>query len=294
MSYNSTIASGVADQQTGSARVNRVSSIFRGSVALRRKKMHFISCFTARRAFSLLGAVVATSLTASLASANSGALLPLDQYQAGTEQVQNTIVTNGSFESVTGNQPNGWTLPAGQSFKVGTPTGANTSNAVNGNFAAQGPLQSAVQRNGYNQTVTLQPNTDYVLSAYLWNFSDQTNGNFDLALVELKGSTNGTKNVALAPSDTFYSNPPINGARGVFAYQSFNSAQLSGTVNLQVAFEYDSGFPFPHGPDVLGQIDNVAITPAGQFAPPVAVPEPASLSLLLGTGAVLGMRRRKA
>src|SRR3954447_5949422 len=38
---------------------------------------------------------------ASHALGNSGTLLPLDQYQAGTEHVQNTIVTNGNFENST-------------------------------------------------------------------------------------------------------------------------------------------------------------------------------------------------
>jgi hypothetical protein len=226
---------------------------------------------------------------------NSGVLLPLDQYQAGTEQVQNTIVTNGRFESVVANQPTGWTLGAGQNFKAAAPVGPNTSAAVNGNFTAQGPLQSAIQRNGYTQTVTLAPNTDYVLSGYLWNFSDQTNGNFDLALVEVTGSTSGVKTVSLAPLDSNYSIPPIDGSRGVFGYKTFNSAQLSGTVTLQVAFEYDANFPFPHGPDVLGQIDNVAITPQDQFVPPVAIPEPTATSLAMaGACIMLRGRRRRA
>ena len=32
--------------------------------------------------------------------------------------------------------------------------------------------------------------------------------------------------------------------------------------------EYDANFTFPHGPPILGQIDNVAITPTSQFSPP--------------------------
>lgn len=222
-----------------------------------------------------------------LAHANSGALLPLDQYQAGTEQVQNTIVTNGKFETTVANQPAGWT-PLG-TFQSATPVGANTSPAVNGSFAAQGPLGSAIQRNGYLQTVTLAPNTDYFLSGYAWNFSPQ---NFDLVLVELSDGVN-IRNFSLAPLDNG-TGPLIDGSRGVFGYKSFNSSFFtSNTLTLGVSFEYDAGFPFPQGrPLISGQIDNVAITPANLFAPPTAVPEPASLGAIALAG-IVAMRRRR-
>jgi hypothetical protein len=225
---------------------------------------------------------------ASVAQANSGTLLPLDQYQAGTEQVQNTVVTNGTFENTTAGQPAGWT-PIG-TFQSATPVGPNTSPAVNGSFAAQGPLGSATQRNGYTQTVTLAPNTDYFLSAYLWNFSPV---NFDLTLAEIRGAS-ATRTISLAPLD---GDPAIDGSRGVFGYRSFNSSVLgAGPFTLEVAFEYDAtAIPaFPAGrPLIAGQIDNVAITPASLFAPPQAVPEPASLGAIALAGVAV-MRRRRA
>jgi hypothetical protein len=39
-------------------------------------------------------------------------------------------------------------------------------------------------------------------------------------------------------------------------------------------------------------VDNVAITPSAQFAPPRLIPEPASLALI-GAGALLGLHRRR-
>jgi hypothetical protein len=226
--------------------------------------------------------------TASVAHANSGALLPLDQYQPGTEQVQNTIVTNGNFENTVAGVPTGWT-PLG-TFQSAAPTGPNTSAAVNGSFAAQGPLGSALQRNGFTQVVTLAPNTDYFLSGYAWNFSPI---NFDLTLVELRDSLGNVKNFSLAPNDNS-TGPQIDGSRGVFGYKSFNSGAFTGAVTLQVAFEYDANTAFPQGrPNISGQIDNVAITPANLFAPPQAVPEPVGIGALALAGIAV-MRRRRA
>lgn len=238
----------------------------------------------------ILSLALALAGATSAAHANSGALLPLDQYQAGTEQVQNTIVTNGTFENTVANQPVGWT-PLG-TFQSATPVGPNTSAAVNGSFAAQGPLGSAIQRNGYQQTVTLSPNTDYFLSGYAWNFSPI---NFDLTLVELRDGSGNVKNFSLAPNDNS-TGPQIDGSRGVFGYKSFNSGAFTGPVTLEVSFEYDAAASptFPAGrPLVSGQIDNVAITPAGQFAPPQAVPEPTSALALGGLAALAASARRR-
>jgi hypothetical protein len=164
---------------------------------------------------------------------------------------------------------------------------------VNGSFAAQGPLGSALQRNGYQQTVTLAPNTDYFLSGYAWNFSPI---NFDLVLVELRDGNNNVRNFSLAPNDNS-TGPQIDGSRGVFGYKSFNSGVFSGPVTLEVSFEYDAAAQpaFPAGrPSISGQIDNVAITPANQFAPPQAVPEPTALGALALAGVVAMRRGRRA
>ena len=77
------------------------------------------------RAYGAAVAVCSCSVIATTALANSGTALPLDQYQAGTEHTNAAIVANGSFETVMGGQPAGWTL--GGRIGVGAPTGPNLS-----------------------------------------------------------------------------------------------------------------------------------------------------------------------
>jgi len=235
------------------------------------------------------GAAVALGIS-SLAHANTGSLLPLDQYQAGTEQTQNTIVANGNFEAATGS--GNWQNTVG-SMQTGTPTGPNTSVAVNGAKAAQGPLGNALLRSEYTQTVNLAAG-DYFLSGYAWNFSIPS---FDLVLVELRNSdASVVRNFSLAPNDNS-TGPQIDGSRGVFGSKSFTTSVFgagSVSLTLAVAFEHDYNTTNTIGtrPNIALQVDNVAITPAGQFAPPQAVPEPASLGAIAVAG-IVAMRRRR-
>ncbi|MCS7033478.1 MAG: hypothetical protein NZ561_05720 [Phycisphaerae bacterium] len=228
-------------------------------------------------------------LTASVATANVGTGLSLDQYEAGTEVTNNTIVTNGGFENLTGGgQPVGWTLQ--NTFQVGAPVGPNTHNS--GSRAAQGPLgapdPTSPAFNGYLQNVTLAPNTNYVLSAYMWNFGL----NFDLIVAEVRDNLgNFVSNIALTRNDDAGQGPPgnvLDGSRGVFGYTGFNSG-AGGTFQLLVKWDTDEGVSGTR-PSIAGQIDNVAITPASQFQPP-RVPEPAGLALVAVATAALWRRR---
>jgi len=255
-----------------------------------------------------IGTCAAVALGVSQVSlASSGSILPLDQYQAGTESVDTTNVKNGGFEAVTGSTPDFWTagspavtFPVGSSMQVAAPIGPNTSPAVNGSKAAQGPLGSAVQRNGYTQSINFgtlpNPAADgnYQLSGYGWNFS---NSAYDLIVVELRDSVDRSISRAwtLSAKDPFgvYSTPEIDGSRGVFASKSFSSSVFtSGVAELQVSFEYDASDTTSVRPSIAAQMDNISITPASQFAAPQAVPEPASVSLLAIAG-IVAMRRRR-
>lgn len=211
------------------------------------------------------------------ASANSGTLLPLDQYQAGTESTNNTIVQNGGFENTTGGNPDGWTLVG--SGQVATPTGPNVS-AVNGTKAAQFALGATTEPNKYTQTVTLLPATDYVISGYAWNFSGI---NYDLALAEVVGTSSRT--FSLAPSDG-----GIDGSRGVFGYRSFNTATTGTNLTIEVEFDIDEMVAGVR-PNISAQLDNISITPEADFRAPAVIPEPASMALL-GAGSLLLRRRR--
>lgn len=231
--------------------------------------------------------VLTLALVGSVASANVGTGLPLDDYIIGSEQTNNTIVSNGGFENVSGGQPVGWTL--NNSHQVGAPVGPNTGN--NGNFSAQGPLGAADPQspafNGYSQSVNLLPNTTYVLSAYMWNFGL----NFDLAVAEVLDSGGAfVTNIALTRQDASGQDPNLilDGSRGVFGFRGFGSG-AGGNFTVLVKFDLDE-FTGGARPNIAGQIDNVAITPLADFRPPV-VPEP-SAGLLLAAATVALFRRR--
>lgn len=229
--------------------------------------------------------LLALSATASVALGNAGTLLPLDQYQAGTEATNNTIVQNGGFESVTSGNPDGWTLVG--SGQVAAPTGPNVS-AVNGNSAAQFNLGVTSEPNKYIQTVNLLPGTDYILSGYAWNFSGI---NYDLSLVEILNPANPggqVRNFSLAPSDG-----GIDGSRGVFGYRSFNTATLgTTTLQLEVEFDLDDAVTGVR-PNISAQLDNISITPEADFRAPLLVPEPTTLSLLAGALTLATRRSRR-
>lgn len=242
---------------------------------------------TSRRLVAALAAGSMLGL-ASLASGNVGTGLPLDQYQVGSEQTNNTIVNNGGFETVSGGQPTGWTL--NNSFGLGSAIGPNSQ--TTGANVAQGPLGGVDQTfpayNGYGQQVTLQPNTTYVISAYMWNFGQ----NFDLIGAEVRDDVGGAiagGSVYLTRNDAAAQNPALilDGSRGVFGYSGFTTGPGT-TYNLLVKFDQDSSGP---APQIGGQIDNVSITPLADFRPP-NVPEPAALSALALAGAGLLVRRR--
>ena len=234
-------------------------------------------------------AVAALALvgTSSLAVANTGTLLPLDQYQAGTESTNNTIVQNGGFENVTASVPNNWTPVglAGEAPTVGTPAGPNVS-AANGTRAAQwNGSATTAEPNKYTQTIALVANTDYVISGYAWNFA--TAHPDDLVLGELRG-TGGAfiQNFALQNNAN-----GVNGGNGVFAHNSFNSGLNTAAV---IEVNFDQSGALGGRPTLAAQIDNISVTPASSFVAPSLIPEPATLSAMCALSALVARRVRRA
>ncbi|HRK32036.1 MAG TPA: PEP-CTERM sorting domain-containing protein [Tepidisphaeraceae bacterium] len=240
------------------------------------------------RRFSIGCSLAAALGLTAWAGANVGTGLSFDQFQAGSESTNNTIVNNGGFETLAEGAaaPAGWTLNG--TFGAGTPVGGNTQNS--GNAAAQGPFGApdpvAPAFNGFSQSVSLNPG-NYFLSAYLWSFGS----NFDLTVAELlDGNGAFVTNVALTRNDPL--SAPIDGSRGAFFYAPFqvpaNDSEGGTPYTLLVKFDLDESVGGAR-PSIAGQIDNVAITPALDFVPP-SVPEPASLGLV--ALAALGAMRR--
>ncbi len=230
-------------------------------------------------------ALIVSVAASSLAYGNNGTLLPLDQYQAGTEVTDNTTVQNRGFEVLSAGTPDFWTNVGGTPG-VAAPIGPNLTPAVHGNSAATFDGASTVKRSIWEQVVPVTAGTDYVLSGYLWNYS--TNANFDTAGVEaripgLPIDQSFIANVALVPG----SSP--NAAGGVFGHVSFNSGANT-SIAVQALFNFDTTVGGLSG--AVAQIDYVSLTPASAFAPPSVIPEPASLSLVAGVAVALRRSRR--
>ena len=208
----------------------------------------------------LIGTFGAFSAIASTALANSGTALPLDQYQAGTEQTNATIVANGSFEAIHAGDPTGWTL--GGRFGVGSPTGANTEH--NGTRSAQGVLTYS-ELGWYERSISLQRHTDYTVSAYMWSFGTTVG---DESFVQVHDSAGGvTSELVLT---TFEAEPDAR--RGVFMHETFNSGNddsMTIRVGTQAGPRSEPGGTVPR--TLKGQLDNIAITPAAQFVPPQSI-----------------------
>jgi|SRR5687767_3132407 len=232
--------------------------------------------------------------TGSLALANSGTQLPLSQYQAGTEQTSPSLVTNGGYELPGTPNPNpaptGW-VPVG-TVQAGTPINTNPAipPSTLGSFAAQGPLGTNADGQRFTQPVTLAPNTQYVISAYMWNFGQGAVGSNlgDLTVVEVVDPTNAlnTKTLGLERAATDMG----DAANGYFVYDTFNSSQFPAGAVIEVEGDFGESVQGSR-PNIWWQVDNVAITPAANFAAPRLIPEPAALGALALAG-VLALRRR--
>lgn len=184
--------------------------------------------------------------------------LKLSSVKAGTERVQ--LVHNGDFEfsgPAAGGRfptPTGWSGSEAMDVAAG-------SNAlpVNGVYVARANVQQGAPAAGYSHTVTLEPSTAYILSAYLWNMGDSANR--VTTVVDLNDAP-GEAQLVLGPGDS-------EAANGYFVYRSFNTA-TTGT-NLAVRAFYDgfagTGAAAAYYP-LAAQWDNIAITRADSFVAP--------------------------
>jgi hypothetical protein len=178
----------------------------------------------------------------------------------GTEKVQ--LVYNGDFQFqgplTSGNYPfpEGW-VRFGDMFAE---NGANLSTVHNG-VVALAHTDAGTPACGYSRAVTLQPNTSYVLSAYLWNMGDALN--HVTTVIDLNDAP-------LEPQITL-SYADANAAQGYFVYRTFNTANTGPAVTLRVFYDglAGTGASATYFP-LAAQWDNVAITKASDFIAPLA------------------------
>jgi Bacterial Ig domain len=186
--------------------------------------------------------------------------IKLSTITPGTENVQ--LVYNGDFQSqgpmVNGRypSPDGWVRQADMYAGPGM-------NLVqtDGGVAAVGYVSNAAPVGSYQRTLTLEPNTDYVLSAYMWNMGDS--GNHVTTVIDMNDAP-GEPQVTLS-----YGNSGAD--QGYFVYRSFNTSTTGSAVTLRVFYDgfTGSGAAAQYFP-LAAQWDNVAITKAADFVPPQA------------------------
>ncbi|HWI55877.1 MAG TPA: Ig-like domain-containing protein, partial [Bacillota bacterium] len=208
----------------------------------------------AARSLLLLWGVLATT-----APAEAQTRLKLSSISPGTENV--VLVTNGDFQSqgaVTSTNthpfPTGWTRQADMFADPGT----NMVPANNG-VVAEAYVSGGASVGQYKRTLTLEPATDYVLSAYLWNLGDAAN--HVTTVIDLNDAPQEPQ-ITLSYSDT-------NADQGYFVYRSFNTANTGTNITLRIFYDNPVGTGaaaryYPVG----AQWDNLAITKLANFAAP--------------------------
>jgi hypothetical protein len=188
--------------------------------------------------------------------------LQLSSIIPGTEAVQ--LVANGNFQSqgpaTTTNThpfPDGWSRVADMFADPGT----NMTPANNG-VVARALVSGGAAVCQYQRALQLQPNTSYVLSAYLWNFGDAANHvTTVIDLNDAPGEPQVTLNYSDAEAD-----------QGYFVYRSFNTGTTGSNVTLRVFYDNRVGTgAAPNNYPAGAQWDNLAITEASGFVAPLPV-----------------------
>ena len=176
----------------------------------------------------------------------------------GTESVQ--LVYNGDFQfqgpTVNAEHPYpiGWSR-AGDMFAG---PGSNMA-AINSGVVARAHVDGGAPVSLYQRTINLEPNTTYVLSAYLWNMGD--GANHVTTVIDMNDVFNEPQ-ITLNSSDA-------DADQGYFVYRSFNTADTGTAVTLRAFYDGFAGTGTAAAYYPIGaQWDNLAITKATDFIAP--------------------------
>ena len=197
-------------------------------------------------------------LLASIELLGAQTRLTLASIIPGTENVQ--LVYNGDFQfqgptfTNTHPFPTGWNRQA----DVFADDGTNMVAADNG-VVAKALVNNAAPVGMFQRTLSLAPNTDYILSAYLWNFGDAAN--HVTTVVDFNDAPQEPQ-ITLGYADA-------QAATGQFVYRGFNTGITGSNITLRVFYDGFTGTGaaanyFP----LAAQWDNIAVTRATDFLPP--------------------------
>lgn len=193
-----------------------------------------------------------------LAQINAQMSLSLSSVIPGTEKVQ--LVYNGDFQATdaavsnTFPSPVGWTRQAGMVAGPGT----NTVQANHG-VVAQARVTTSGEICQFQRNIQLLPNTEYVLSAYLWNMGDMDNNT--VAVIDMNDCPDEPQMTLLYDEE--------DADKGCFVYSTFNTRYTGSNVTLRIFCDTQTGKgAAPKYYPVAAQWDNLAITKASNFEPP--------------------------
>jgi hypothetical protein len=197
-------------------------------------------------------------LLASIEFLGAQTRLSLSSIIPGTEKVQ--LVYNGDFQFQGQTFTNAHPYPIGwiRQADVFADAGTNMVLADNG-VVAKALVNNAAPVGMFQRTLTLSPNTDYMLSAYLWNMGDAAN--HVTTVVDFNDAPQEPQ-ITLSYSDA-------QAATGQFVYRGFNTGLTGSNITLRVFYDGFTGTGaaanyFP----LAAQWDNIAITKATDFLPP--------------------------
>jgi hypothetical protein len=193
--------------------------------------------------------------------------LKLSAIKPGTERVQ--LINNGDFQFQGPLVGTNYPFPSGWSSSVDmyANAGSNTV-AINSGVVARAQVNSSAPATGFSQTVSLEPATAYVFSAYLWNMGDSLN---HVNTVMDMNDAPSEPQIVLGSTDS-------EAAKGYFVYRSFNTATTGSNVTVRVFYDGFAGTgTAPSNYPVAAQWDNVAITKSANFVAPQASGSTATL-----------------